>query len=295
MCRALPLAVGSLLLVTALLKTFYAADTAQLRFAYELPRWLVIIAVQAELLVGLLLVSGISSRLTWVSGLGLFVVFATFSLYRALSGYESCGCFGPLEVNPWWTLTLDAVIVWLLVVQRQAFLERSQPPVGKVKLSASAAGYLLLGGSSLFLMVGSAPTDLRADDSLPSNAKLVVLKPTEWINQKFPLNDEMSPKIDVSDGESVVLLYHHDCSKCRDALPRYEQLAGEMAKRGDTAQVLLLEVPPYGMALDHIGLATRARLSADRQWFVQAPVEIQLWDGMVRLASLNLPSVSEVP
>ena len=294
MSRALPIIVGGLLLVAATAKAVFARETAQLQVAYELPHWLVMIAVQAELVVGLLLVLGRMSRLTWISGLSLFVVFAAFSLYRALAGYESCGCFGPIKVNPWWTLALDAGIVSLFVAQRRAFTER-RTSLRRTALFAGAVSYFLLGGLSLSFMLASVPTLVRNGAAVMGDDAVLILRPTEWIGEVFPLNGAMSPRIDESRDDCIVLLYHHDCAKCQEVLPRYEQLAGEMAKRGDTAQVLLLEVPPYGMALDHIGLAKRARLSADRKWFVQAPVEIQLRDGMVRLASLNLPSVSEVP
>lgn len=293
MSDALSLVVSILLLVTAALKTFNTAVTAALQSAYDFPTWLMIAAVQAELVVAFLLLSGWNRRIGWRAALSLFSVFAMFSLYRTLAGYESCGCFGPFEVNPWWTFGLDAAVLSLLVVQRQAFLGQSQHSPSTNKLLAGAAGYALLGGLSFGMMAWSAPTNLRAEESLLSDTKLVVLKPTEWIDQKFPLNDEISPRIDVSEGKSVVLLFHHDCPKCQTAIPRYEQLAAELAVRGGT--VLLVEVPPYGESFDDAGQAKRAQLSADREWFVQAPVEIQLTDGMVQLASLELPSVFDSP
>ena len=70
--------------------------------------------VQFELLFSLVLLSRISRR--WKGDLAIvcFSVFACFSLFHAISGHASCGCFGNLDVNPWWTLTLDVFIVGLV-------------------------------------------------------------------------------------------------------------------------------------------------------------------------------------
>ena len=77
--------------------------------------------------------------------------------------------------------------------------------------------------------------------------------------------------------------------------PRYERLAEESVRRGGHKQVVLIEVPPFGESENASGPARRTRLSPDREWFVQTPVEIQLRDGKVTLASQGLPSVADMP
>lgn len=55
------------------------------------------------------LLSGVHSALSWTLCGICFFVFAQFSLFNALAGQESCGCFGAFKVNPSLTCILDLV------------------------------------------------------------------------------------------------------------------------------------------------------------------------------------------
>ncbi|MCI0332051.1 MAG: peroxiredoxin family protein [Planctomycetes bacterium] len=292
---SLPVVTAGLLFLTAGLKLLFAVRTTTWHVAYDLPSWLVLAAVEAELLVAFLLFTGLWPLFSWRAALILFIIFGLYSLYRISAGYESCGCFGPLRTSPVWSLALNIGIISLLVARRQAFTERRRTSAGIAKLCASTASYVVVGGLSVFVMIGSAQSLMIDDGSLIGNGKLVVLKPTEWINQKFPLDNVILPQTNVGNGKWVVLLYHHNCPKCQQVLPRYEQYADEIAKRGVNTNVMLLEIPPFGELLHGVGPALYARLSTDTEWFVQSPVEIQLSDGNVTFASLDLPSISDIP
>ena len=87
-------AVAVLLLTSAILKAVSPAESAALAAGYSIPPWLTAAAVQLELLVAAALVFGCWQRWTLRLTIGLFSIFAAFSLYRAVAGYESCGCFG---------------------------------------------------------------------------------------------------------------------------------------------------------------------------------------------------------
>ncbi len=78
------------------------------------PRWQVAL-IELEVLLGLWLVSGLYRRGAWLSAVGAFGALAAVSLYLALSGQPSCGCFGKLEVSPWLSLGLDIIAVGALV------------------------------------------------------------------------------------------------------------------------------------------------------------------------------------
>lgn len=287
--------IGTLLLVTSGLKTLNPPASLVLEGGYGVPHGLFIAAVQAELIVGFLLLFGWRPYLGWLGALTLFLIFAAISLQGALAGRESCGCFGPLHIDPRWTLALDFTVVIVLLVQRQRFIAR-KPPLAKTTAFAGMVGYLMFGTLSLFITIGSHPTALQAGQSLPVEGGLVVLEPAQWINQEFPLGSAILPRIECETREWIVLLYHHDCPKCQKALRQYERLARHLALHGESTQVALVELPPFGIVeFGGAGHAHRARLSSTREWFVQAPVEIQLREGKVTLASLDLPSISEVP
>lgn len=52
--------------------------------------------------------------------MGLFGILAGASLYLALAGQASCGCFGQIVVHPWWTFALDGAVVAALLFGRPA-------------------------------------------------------------------------------------------------------------------------------------------------------------------------------
>jgi len=81
-------------------------------------RWLLITAVEFELLFGIWLISNNLPRLTWLAALGCFSLFTCISLYKAWAGYGSCGCFGALVVLPQRTAMLDLAFVLSLLIWR---------------------------------------------------------------------------------------------------------------------------------------------------------------------------------
>ncbi|GHT23043.1 hypothetical protein FACS189419_06450 [Planctomycetales bacterium] len=62
---------------------------------------------------GIWLLFGLLPKLTWLATTALFLLFALVSFYKAISGETSCGCFGNVTVNSWFTMTFDIFIVFL--------------------------------------------------------------------------------------------------------------------------------------------------------------------------------------
>jgi hypothetical protein len=63
-------------------------------------------AVEAEFALGLWLLVGFKPKLARSVSLICFAMFLIAALFQAGSGKSSCGCFGKVEVNPWYTATL---------------------------------------------------------------------------------------------------------------------------------------------------------------------------------------------
>ncbi|MHC4396360.1 MAG: MauE/DoxX family redox-associated membrane protein [Planctomycetota bacterium] len=70
-----------------------------------------------ELVLGIWLLSGRSKKTAWLAALLCFLLFSIITLYKALKGAESCGCFGSIYTNPLITLLaiyLPAMIALLV-------------------------------------------------------------------------------------------------------------------------------------------------------------------------------------
>jgi hypothetical protein len=246
-----------------------------------------------ELGVGLLLLSGLYwQRLRWVA-LSLFASFALYSLSLALSGATSCGCFGAVNIHPWWTFSLDlAVVLGLLIAIGRA--KHSPESAGKPEMPASL-NHRRIATATIAVSVISAALLARyvgsrtalAEGVVSAGGNLTILEPEKWIGKFLPVAADID--VDLSRGNWIVLFHRHDCPDCGEAVPRYE----ELALRSRDKQVALVEVPPFhGSADAAVGPSRRARLSGDREWFVQTPVEIQLVDGVVTSASNELPALN---
>ncbi len=111
----LRLALGVLLLTTAGLKGYQLATEPVLGSGLLDSRWFLIFVVEFELFFGLWLLSGLLPKPTWAAAIVCFAIFACISLYKAFSGYATCGCFGKVEVNPWLTAMLDIILVLCLL------------------------------------------------------------------------------------------------------------------------------------------------------------------------------------
>ncbi|MEM6484219.1 MAG: hypothetical protein AAF662_04460 [Pseudomonadota bacterium] len=186
-----------------------------------------------------------------------------------------------LRINPWVTFALDLIVLAMLAFWRPKQFEVS------TRLKWLLTGYGVAATACALPLL--SPTQNTGQDLLAESSGLVILEPEKWIGKPFPLGPHLSPRFRLDQGKWIVVLYHHDCSKCHEAMPLYEEFSAHQ-------RVLLVEMPPYGpLAASYKG---HARLTDNREWFVQAPewfvqapVEIQLQDGVVVSASRELPRI----
>ena len=271
--------VGLLLVCAAILKSVQLiTEPAATLIAGP---WLLPLQIGVELGVGLLALAGIYWRqLRWLALL-LFSFFAAYSLYLAVGGVASCGCFGPIKVHPWWTFALDIAVVFGLLFsvrrEREGNVDANSDVPRLVSYSAGRrtviASVLGVSAISTALLGWYADRQTAVDGLLTMVSDLVVLEPERWIGKPLPIAQFID--LDLSSGQWIVLIHRHDCPACQEEVPRYEQL-GSLGQR-----VALVEVPPYGASEAHVSSCQLGRLTADREWFVQTPVEIQLVDGLV--------------
>jgi hypothetical protein len=223
----------------------------------------------------------------------LFALFAGHSLLLILQGAQSCGCFGAVEVNPVWTLLVDLFVLIGLAIEHITSLSRKSNSVhcGKFALPTAWLAISIATTSvatTITLLWWTTPPQPNARGMIYTSEGLVILTPEKWIDQRFPLLDEIDP--DVSRGEWVLLLHRHDCPRCQEAVPKYQQKARDDATR----QIAIVEMPPYSNkdALD-ASPCRNGRLSDKQEWFVETPLELRLQDGVVLDASTELPFIIE--
>jgi len=91
-----------------------------------------ILTVELELALAIWLLSGLFKKAAWLAGLLCFSLFLVITLYKGVTGAESCGCFGSVHVNPWMTLfAIDLPAVIALALFRPEL--RLPPPLPSLR------------------------------------------------------------------------------------------------------------------------------------------------------------------
>ncbi|MDR3108511.1 MAG: hypothetical protein LBU65_02315, partial [Planctomycetaceae bacterium] len=218
-------------------------------------RWFNVLVVGFELFFGTWLIFGMLPKLTWLASVGLFSVFSSVSLYKAISGETSCGCFGAVTVNPWVTSVFDIFIVGLLIVFRpieirfrwnvlktfyQELLEFRQYR----RFVIGVVAWLAVALPVTYVVMNVDFVSLSGNTKLSGNEKSVTLEPANWLGKKFPLLEYIDFENDfdsdeVKTGEWFVLLYRHDCLECQAVLAKIENQTLD----NNTGKMLMIEVP----------------------------------------------------
>ncbi len=220
-------------------------------------------------------------KVTWALSLLCFGGFALISLYKGISGDASCGCFGRVPVNPWYTFGLDATAVLALVRWRPRGLPRSH--LNTFSRFATIAALWLLVGTPVALATRSEPVGKLTDlGEVLGDGETVILAPERWLGKRFPLLPFTDVGSQLDRGEWLVILYRGQCAGCRNALPEYERVARDFAGSRDAPRVALVLMPPWDDFQTRTDTAcTVGRVTRITYCFAQTPTEVVLRDGIV--------------
>jgi hypothetical protein len=125
------------------------------------PRWQVAI-IEGEAFLGLWLLSGRRRRAAWLSALLVLTLLGAASLYLAIDGQRSCGCFGRVEVNPWFTFALDAVAAAALALTLPSRRGGAEPGWHRGPMTTGIRAAVLLGLLAIPLLTWGNPADALA-------------------------------------------------------------------------------------------------------------------------------------
>lgn len=276
----IPIAFGLLLFSAAFLKGYELFEAPLLDANPWYSRAFQIAAVEAEWVLGLWLLSGLWRWGVRWAALAAFHTFLAVSVTRALAGEETCGCFGRVPISPIWMAALDLAAILALWLWR--------PPKGRgvgrrvpwLRAMPVLVLLLLVGVSGGIVLAVGGPVANDGDTEIDANHSVVVLEPERWIGRRCPLLPYIDIRDELSQGQWVVVLYHHDCSRCRATVPVYEALS-----QAAQPQVAFLAVPPHGPPLWQFApdsSCRQGRLSDRKQWLVNTPAVIRLHDGVVQ-------------
>ena len=284
-CDVVRIFIGGILLVAASLKGYQVTTEPTAEISLLTSRWFLVLAVEFELLLGVCLAFGIQVRMAWLVTVASFAVFASISLYKALLGEVSCGCFGSVQINPWHTFCLDMAVLGALVRYRPT-LWRREASLNARRLCQHVVvlgAWLMVAALAGWGMLRFEANTLDADGTFLSDGEIVVLEPETWPGKSFPLSAHIDIGEELASGSWLVVLYHHECPQCQSLLPSYDSIDRSRGAELFTS-VVLVEVPPFGpKGTDGSSGSSvrRARLRETKRWFVETPTEIQMIDGIV--------------
>ena len=295
--------LGVVLLLAAGMKVHELSTTPYI--AAFPPRWMMIVFTELEILFALwlLFVPKNFEKITWLATVGLFSFFALVTLYKALSGEASCGCFGRVEINPWYTLVFDSMVTCLLL----RFRPKSKHFVSReiwltTYLLRSKNGIAsLLGVSVLWLMFCIPSTwsmasfiKINTDNDLsslgqvfegPRGKPIVMLEPQKWVGKEFSLFNYIDIGQHFKKASGLSFFFHHDCPDCQKVISSYANLGAKYFNEDELVHVALVEIPPFTTNLNvncTKGFScTRSRLNNSWEWFVETPLEIQISQGII--------------
>ena len=304
----LRLVVALLLCAAAALKGYDLATGPVSEEGILTSRWFLIGLVELELLFSLWILANVLPMLTWTAALMCFATFTCASIYKALSGDASCGCFGRVPVNPWYTAALDLTIVlsllrWrppgcgLRTMIRSASHVRQFPIVFgqqatsaylksvRIRVAAILILWLAIGLPAVHAMSSYTPATMSETGSIFGSDEVVVFEPEKWIGKRLPLLNHIDVGNQLRKGQWRVLLYHHDCPQCRETIRAYVQCAQGSTLKSDFSRIALVEIPPYGDSINAMELERTtcllAKLNSTKTWFVETPVWLVIQDGDV--------------
>lgn len=310
--------LGVILLAAAILKGHQAATQPLAEDSLFSMRWFVTAQVLGEYVFALLLLAGVYARQVRWLAIVLFAAFAVVSAFEWAGGAESCGCFGSVQVPPYITMLFDILACVALVLCRPA--DRVSPNTSDSAAVSSRDGSYAprLAGVVVLSLLGGIPAgiamatftpnridaqgnivsarqrqspattqaevaDTDAETTADRGTKsppVVLLEPQEWVGTRWPLLRHVDIADRLAAGTWLVVIHHHDCSTCEEAIPMYQFWARDTS--ADTLQVAFVEMPPYGpLPVEKDTICLWGSLTDSIQWFATTPVVVLMQDARV--------------
>ncbi len=124
--------LAGLLLAAAALLKFHEALTIYIPPWREHGIWesyeFFLFQIPVEFALGVWVLSGVFRKASWVAAVLAFFGFIIITFIKGVLDLESCGCFGRIHVNPWYTLILIDIPFFVLLLIFRPKGEKLLPP-----------------------------------------------------------------------------------------------------------------------------------------------------------------------
>jgi hypothetical protein len=228
-----------------------------------------------------------------------FSIFACVALTKALSGDASCGCFGAAPIRPWVVFGVDVVTAVALTC---AVLRDPSKCANRWPWQQDKVKYWALGSSIVAaLLFIAGRTSLTHMDTVISGGRTlivsgnaVVCDPFEWVNERLPLLPYIDIGHDLQDGRWRIVVLRSGCSKCNAVAKRLFD-----SSLSTNEMIALIEIQSDASAEASLagsfprGPIRLGRLSVDKQWVIETPVELLVVDGVVNSVTTT-PDMSDL-
>jgi len=308
--------LGVLLLTAAVLKGWQLLTEPMANKDIWTNRAFLIFTVEFELALGIWLLSGIFKKFAWLATLACFSMFAVITLYKGISGAESCGCFGSVHVNPWITLfAIDIPSILALAIFRPKHESETHAELSNAlchsENHACSCQECKCHGTGYLMSLVRRCKDLykKYTTPLPSLPRLVtaicvgsiilvgtacvlafnepakitdgyeVLEPETWVGKELPIIEYIDIGSQLKKGNWLVLFYHYDCPDCVAAINGYVQKAMYLDKNKNYLKIAFIEVAPFDSSFLHNNSRyTIGKLSSLKRWIISTPTVVLIED-----------------
>jgi hypothetical protein len=281
-CRCV---LGVALLIAAILKAEELAALPMLGTGVLNQRWLLVCLLELEVVFGGWLLLAVGRFWTWAATFAVWLTFLGVAGYGAISGAESCGCFGRVQVNPWYTSVADLIVVLFLVIWRPRRSDAQKVTRWSAQRWTALIVITIAGAVFCIWNLSRYSLSRLSEDGISLSDGTVVLEPEKWAGQPFILANYIDVGSQLTRGDWIVLLYRYDCDHCRRAVPKYMALA-EQKNESISSSFAFIQIPPFapdGQELIRPSAAvTIGRLSGKWDWFSPTPVMVRLHNGSVQ-------------
>lgn len=267
-----------------------------------------LIQIPLELGLGIWLLSGLFRKAVWLVAVISFGLFSLVTLQKIISGAESCGCFGRVQVDPWITfLAVDISFLLALLIFRPKGRKLLPPPWPSAKhFFGVVIPTFVIMAVLMPVLIFNRPPDKTDRYEVVRHQEWTSLEPTseeqtsqEQVSEEWP----MLKHIDIADSLRskivVVLFYHSGCPDCQEAISLYDRTSRQLAGSEEAVRIAFIEVPPYGQDQDSPipaeTLCLTGRLDSSKQWYITTPLVVVILDGsVVKSWQEEVPQLDEI-